>query len=155
MREHFALLAGICRLHNGAIVKTIGGAVMGAFADPADAMRAAIDIQAEIEDFNAQSGTEPIVVKAGVHAGPCISVTLNERLDYFGGTVNLASRLQGQSLGDDIVVSRQLAADPAVAVVLADYELETNTSEIRGFNDAVTFYRLTPKALKAGHENST
>ena len=154
VREHFALLAGICRRHNGAIVKTIGDAVMGAFADPADAMRAAIDIQAEIKDFNAQSGIEPIVVKAGVHAGPCISVTLNERLDYFGGTVNMASRLQGQSQGDDIVISRQLAADPAVAAVLADYDLETNTSEIRGFNDAVTFYRLTPDALKAGRDNS-
>ena len=58
-------------------------------------MAAAIDIQAEIKDFNAKSGTEPIVVKAGVHVGPCISVTLNERLDYFGGTVNMASRLQG------------------------------------------------------------
>lgn len=92
MREHFALLVGICWRYNGAIVKTIGDAVMGAFAD---AIRAAIDIQAEIKDFNAKSGTEPIVVKAGVHVGPCISVTLNERLDYFGGTVNMASRLQG------------------------------------------------------------
>jgi len=149
VREHFALLAGICRGHNGAIVKTIGDAVMGAFADPADAIRAAIDIQAEIKYFNAKYGTEPIVVKAGVHARPCISVTLNERLDYFGGTVNMASRLQGQSHGDDIVVSHQLA----VAAVLADYKLETNTSEIRGFNDAVTFYRLTPEALNVGREN--
>ena len=149
VREHFALLAGICRRHNGTIVKTIGDAVMGAFSDPADAMRAAIDIQTEIEDFNAQSVSEPIVVKAGVHCGPCISVTLNERLDYFGGTVNLASRLQGQSTGGDIVVSRELAADPAVATVLTDYELEPNSSESRGFSDVVMFYRLTPESLRA------
>ena len=34
-----------------------------------------------------------------------IAVTLNDRLDYFGSTVNMAARLQGQSAGDDIVFS--------------------------------------------------
>jgi class 3 adenylate cyclase len=47
-------------------------------------------------------------------------VTLNDRLDYFGSTVNMAARLQGQSRGGDIVLSRAVADDPAVQVVLAD-----------------------------------
>ena len=38
-----------------------------------------------------------IAIKLGLHKGPCIAVTLNERLDYFGGTVNMAARLQGRS----------------------------------------------------------
>ena len=55
----------------------------------------------------------------GVHAGPSVVVTLNDRLDYFGSTVNMAARLQGQSTGGDIVLSRAVADDPAVREVIA------------------------------------
>ena len=58
-------------------------------------------------------------IKIGLHAGPCIAVTLNDRLDYFGSTVNLAARLQGESQGGDIVLSVEMAGDPAVAEVLS------------------------------------
>src|SRR5437870_1864222 len=56
----------------------------------------------------------PLTLKAGVHIGPCIAVTLNDRLDYFGSTVNLAARLEGQSTGDDVVVSSAVYCDPEV-----------------------------------------
>ena len=46
VREHFALLAAIVRDHDGAVVKTIGDAVMASFSDPAQAVRAAIAMQA-------------------------------------------------------------------------------------------------------------
>ncbi len=60
----------------------------------------------------------PIVIKLGVHSGPTIAVTLNDRLDYFGSTVNMAARLQGQSEGRDIVLSPETAADATVAPLL-------------------------------------
>jgi class 3 adenylate cyclase len=69
-------------------------------------------------------------------------VTLNERLDYFGSTVNLASRLQGESAGGDIVLSAEIAADPAVAEVLADQRLTEESVAIRGFDRAIAFRRL-------------
>ena len=56
-----------------------------------------------------------MVLKLGLHEGPCIAVTLNDRLDYFGQTVNLAARLQGQSRGGDIVLSQPLAEAPVFA----------------------------------------
>ena len=87
----------IIREHDGAIVKTIGDAVMAAFADPADAVRAAIAIQRRVAASTPTHGGDAIVIKLGLHAGPCIAVTLNDRLDYFGSTVNLAARLQGES----------------------------------------------------------
>ena len=59
------------------------------------------------------------MLKVGVHAGPSVVVTLNDRLDYFGSTVNMAARLQGQSEGGDIVLSRAVADDPAVRPLLA------------------------------------
>ncbi len=142
VREHFAFLAGVVREHNGTVVKTIGDAVMAAFADPADAVRAALAIQAGVTGFNAASGGEALVIKLGLHGGRCIAVTLNERLDYFGSTVNTAARLQGESEGGDIVLSQDLGADPVVAAILAPHTPTTESRAIKGFDEPVAFLRL-------------
>jgi class 3 adenylate cyclase len=142
VRDHFAFLGAIIRENDGAIVKTIGDAVMAAFADPAKAMRAAIAIQRRVAAFNQAQGSDGIIIKVGLHAGPCIAVTLNERLDYFGSTVNLASRLQGESSGGDIVLSAEMAEDPAVADVLAGQSLSRESVAIRGFDRPIDFHRL-------------
>jgi class 3 adenylate cyclase len=47
-------------------------------------------------------------------------VTLNDRLDYFGSTVNMAARLEGQSTGDDVVISSAVYSDPQVRDLLID-----------------------------------
>ena len=59
-------------------------------------------------------------LKAGLHYGPCIAVTLNERLDYFGSTVNIAARLVGLSGGSDIILSAAVREDPEAAAFLAE-----------------------------------
>ena len=147
VREHFAYMAGAVRAQNGGIVKTIGDAVMAAFSDPADAVRAALAIQGDVATFNRDHGlgqADGLVIKLGLHGGPCIVVTLNDRLDYFGSTANLAARLQGQSRGGDIVLSRTLADDPAVAPLLRDVPNASEVAMIKGFADPVGFLRLTP-----------
>jgi class 3 adenylate cyclase len=65
-------------------------------------------------------GVSPLSLKAGLHTGPCIAVTLNDRLDYFGSTVNLAARLEAQSTADDVVISAAVYNDPAVRELLSD-----------------------------------
>jgi class 3 adenylate cyclase len=147
VREHFQVFEKALERHNGVLVKTIGDAVMAAFADPADAVRAALAIQQKVADFNAGHGGEAIVIKLGLHKGPCIAVTLNERLDYFGSTVNLAARLQTQSMGGDIVLSRALAEDPAVATVLRGRALQDEAATIKGFERPVPFRRVTGATL--------
>ena len=116
VREHFAFLAETVRRHDGAIVKTIGDAVMAAFGDPAEAVRAAIAIQSQVAGVQCPlTDRKASPSSSACTQGPCIAVTLNDRLDYFGTTVNLAARLQGESRGGEIVVSEALAADPVVA----------------------------------------
>ena len=144
VREHFAFLARIVREHDGAIVKTIGDAIMAAFHDPADALRAALAAQRTVADFNRDRETGEVALKIGLHAGPCIAVTLNGRLDYFGGTVNLAARLQGQSRAGDIVLSPAVAIDPAVAPLLGNLDSVEEESPLRGFVNPVPYLRLTP-----------
>ncbi|MFZ1429237.1 MAG: adenylate/guanylate cyclase domain-containing protein, partial [Geminicoccaceae bacterium] len=141
VREHFAYLAGIVREHDGAIVKTIGDAVMAAFHDPLQALRAAIAMQERVAAFNAASRA-PVVLKLGLHDGPCIAVNLNDRLDYFGGTVNLAARLQGESRGSDVVISEPVAAAPGAAEIIAAHQPRAETARLRGLATPVAFLRL-------------
>jgi class 3 adenylate cyclase len=148
VRDHFAFLAAIVRDHDGAIVKTIGDAVMASFGDPADAVKAALAMQTNIADFNRNhgGGDRSLVVKLGIHSGASVIVNLNERLDYFGSTVNMAARLQGQSAGGDVVVSRAIAQDPAVKLLLAKLSTREESISLKGFETPVVFVRVWPAA---------
>lgn len=149
VRRHFGVLAEIIREHDGALIKTIGDAVMAAFATPEQAVQAALNIHDRIAAFNAEytreTGSTDVAVglKMGLHGGRCIAVTLNERLDYFGSTVNLAARLQGRSRRGEVVLSESLAADPAVTPLLQGRPLSRESAELKGFNRPVPFVRLT------------
>ena len=142
VRAHFAYLAAIVRAHEGAIVKTIGDAILAAFMDPAKALAAAIEMQREVASFNAKQDGAGIVLKVGLHDGPAIAVTLNDRLDYFGATVNMAARLQNESRGGDVVLSRAMAADAQVAALLAGHQASEEQARLKGFDRPVDFLRL-------------
>jgi class 3 adenylate cyclase len=149
VRDHFAFMGKVIREHEGAVVKTIGDAVMAAFVSPTRAVEAAIDIQRQIAAFNRESHVEegaspPIVIKLGVHSGPTIAVTLNDRLDYFGSTVNMAARLQGQSDGGDIVLSPEIAEDATVAPILSGLSVARDQASLKGFDQPIMFFRLRP-----------
>lgn len=83
VRDHFAILGEAIDRNNGALVKTIGDAVMASFASGAEAVRAAFESQAEL-CARAQNMGGELALKAGVHAGACLAVKLNNRLDFFG-----------------------------------------------------------------------
>ncbi|HEY6046679.1 MAG TPA: adenylate/guanylate cyclase domain-containing protein, partial [Pyrinomonadaceae bacterium] len=116
--NHFDVLKQVIADEDGALVKTIGDAVMAVFRSPAAALRAMLHAQQRLATPSA--GMQPLSLKAGMHTGPCIAVTLNDRLDYFGSTVNLASRLEAQSTGDDVVISTAVYSDPEVRELLSD-----------------------------------
>ncbi|MFZ0115872.1 MAG: adenylate/guanylate cyclase domain-containing protein, partial [Xanthobacteraceae bacterium] len=95
VNEHFRLLQAIVASEKGAVVKTIGDAVMATFATPDRAVAAAIRMREAMSDLAAQRQHQGLLLKIGIHEGPCLAVTLNEQQDYFGQTVNIASRVQG------------------------------------------------------------
>jgi class 3 adenylate cyclase len=116
--NHFDILKQVIADEDGALVKTIGDAVMAVFRCPAGAVRAMLHAQQRLA--NPAEGMQPLSLKAGLHTGPCIAVTLNDRLDYFGSTVNMAARLEGQSTGDDVVISTAVYSDPEVRELFND-----------------------------------
>jgi class 3 adenylate cyclase len=115
--NHFDVLKSAIAAEDGAVVKTIGDAVMAVFREPEAALRAMLKAQRILAAPS--DGSPPLTLKAGIHAGPCIAVTLNDRLDYFGSTVNMAARLEGLSTGNDVVISRAVYDDPEVKEMIA------------------------------------
>ena len=116
VRQHFNILFQAVDGHNGVVVKTIGDAVMAAFTVASDALEAAIAMHQKLTDLNQQlqlPQEDWLMLKIGIDAGPCISVTLNERPDYFGTTVNTAARVQGTSQGNDIACTNDVLSEPA------------------------------------------
>jgi len=116
--NHFKVLRECIAESDGAIIKTIGDAVMAVFYRPANALRAMLNAQKMLA--NPPSGTQPLILKAGIHYGHCIAVTLNNKLDYFGKTINLASRLEKLSSGKEVIITEEVMADPEVKEMLAD-----------------------------------
>jgi class 3 adenylate cyclase len=142
VREHFAMLDTVAQRHAGAIVKTIGDAVMVAFSRPADAVAAALATRQEIERFNREHGGPAIILKIGAHCGPCIAVTLNENLDYFGQTVNIAARVQSCAGAGEICLSEALYTAPGVRELLTGQDAASFDAPLRGLDGQARVYRL-------------
>ena len=145
VREHFEILEQAVTAEGGSIVKTMGDAIMAAFRTPASALRAVWTVQ---QQLTAQ-GEPPLSLKAGIHHGPCIVVNLNDRLDYFGSTVNIAARLPNFSAGGEMILSEAIRNDQEVIEFL-----EQNTpanslirfqGDIRGYDQAMDLWRVRMK----------
>jgi class 3 adenylate cyclase len=142
VRQHFALLERAVQNQAGAVVKTIGDAVMAVFSRPVDAMSAALHILQEIDRFNREHEKPEIILKIGAHCGPSIAVTLNENLDYFGQTVNVAARVQSLAEAGEICISEALYGAPGVADVLAGRDVQAFEAPLRGVEGSATVYRI-------------
>jgi len=105
--ELAARLAGLVRRssleHGGTPVKWLGDGVMFYFREPGDAVLAAL----EMVELVGRHGLPPAHV--GIHAGPVVF----QEGDYFGRTVNLASRIAEYARPGEVLVSQEVvdAAD--------------------------------------------
>jgi class 3 adenylate cyclase len=142
VREHFAILEKAIASEGGAIVKTMGDSVMATFRHPIHALRAVWNAQTKI----AERGEPMLWLKIGMHQGPCIVVNLNDRLDYFGSTVNIAARLPAFSQGGEFVFTEEINNDPEVQQFLAETRklgaLSPFTGSVKGFDEPFTMWKL-------------
>ena len=144
VRAHFHALLDIIASEKGAVVKTIGDAVMATFIRPEHAIVAGLRMRAAMDKLNAQRGRDDLVVKIGIHEGPCLAVMLNERQDYFGQTVNIAARVQGLSTSQAIHVTGPVISAGAVTAMLekaAITPIEKHAA-LRGIADEMLVYEI-------------
>ncbi len=144
VRAHFHALLEIISSEKGAVVKTIGDAVMATFVRPEHALAAGLRMRAAMEALNVERGTKDLVVKIGIHEGPCLAVMLNERQDYFGQTVNIAARVQGLSDSQAIHITGPVLDAPAVTAILDKQAITPfqKQAALRGIADKIVVYEI-------------
>jgi class 3 adenylate cyclase len=140
VRRHFDYMTGHIAANNGAVVKTIGDAVMAVFYSPADGARAALAIQRHIREGLVD---ERISLKIGLHHGPAIVVNSNGLLDYFGRNVNIAARIEGASHGGDIILSETCWSQPEVRRVFntAGIVVDPFEATLKGIERSIFLFR--------------
>jgi adenylate cyclase len=82
--------------HGGEEVKGLGDGVMLRCAEPAAAVRLGLRI---VDEFGSDPSCPP--VRVGIHTGPAVA----HRGDWYGRTVNVASRLCSVAAGGEVLVS--------------------------------------------------
>lgn len=134
--DHFDVLQKAVARHEGAIVKTIGDSVMAVFCDPGKALRAYIearDIFSEDDRFG-----NDLQLRAGIHHGCCVAANLNSRIDYFGSTVNLASRFVDFASENEVIVSQNTFSDFELNTMLESIEknstVQNISTRLKGFD---------------------
>jgi class 3 adenylate cyclase len=146
VQQHFDRLRDVTRQHGGAIVKTIGDAVMACYPDAARAMAAALEMREAIRQFNADQPDRSVSLKIGLHHGAAIAVTLNDQLDYFGHTVNLASRVQAMADAGEIWITEDVRHFPGVAPLLEPYTADRRTVAFPGIERPMEVIRIGDRA---------
>jgi len=142
VQQHFERLQDVTARHNGAIIKTIGDAIMAAFLSPLDAVRAAIAMRKEIAAFNRDRPDRELILKIGLHTGAAIAVTLNDRLDYFGQTANIAARVQNLADADEIFISDDVYAASGVQAELQSHAVTEQLASLKGIRNDLRVYRV-------------
>ena len=144
VRQHFGVLQEIVAAETGAVVKTIGDAVMATFSTPDRALAAALRMREAMTRINAARGNEDLLLKIGIHEGPCLAVRLNNSQDYFGQTVNIAARVQGLASSRAIFVTQPVVEDPNAAKILQSQSLRPSMrrAALRGIADETTVYEI-------------
>jgi adenylate cyclase len=121
VQDHFEVVVALIEKHGGAVVKTIGDAVMAVFVDDLDGVRASVAILEAFETFrDGHEHRRRTHIKLGFFAGSAYAVTANGILDYFGQTVNVAARLQGAAASGELILEQALVDRAAAEGALGD-----------------------------------
>jgi class 3 adenylate cyclase len=144
VRSHFGALLTAVSAEGGAVVKTIGDAVMATFSAPERALRAAMRMREAMREINESRGGNDLALNIGLHEGPCLAVMLDDRQDYFGQTVNVASRVQGLADPSAVLATKPIVNSSEVAHLVKDagYRMTARQLSLRGVSETFDVYEV-------------
>lgn len=129
LHEHCVLGEECLRHHGGAVIKTLGETVLAVFDDEAAALRGALAWHQRLaRELRPHWPAENLRLRLGLHRGAALAATINGRLDYFGATVDQALRLPTLGEPDQLLMTRDLAADPHFLQQVRSLGLTTHIS---------------------------
>jgi class 3 adenylate cyclase len=123
---------------------------MATFLNPLDAVKAALSMLDEIERFNQEHNVRDLILKIGIHKGAAIAVTLNDRLDYFGQTVNISSRVEKLSDAEEIHITPEVYNYPGVGDLLSGFQIDHRKAKLKGVQDEMRVYTVVNTVRKVG-----
>ncbi|MBF0188166.1 MAG: adenylate/guanylate cyclase domain-containing protein [Magnetococcales bacterium] len=145
VRDHFVVLKQVVRNHAGAVVKTMGDAIMATFSSPEDGVAAAVDILTGMRDYSNAIKPHELGMKLGLHRGPALTVSAGDQLDFFGQTVNIAARVQGLASAGEICLTEMVNQSADVRSYLERYPFDVSQEEVflKGVSERNTIHRYT------------
>ena len=143
VRHHFDILFEAIEKCGGVVIKTIGDSVMATFVHSQDGLLAALEAMKKFP-YNDSAEELTLDVKFGLHSGPCIAVNLNDWMDVFGSTVNMAARIQGTAKEGELVISEEVFKFRECKEVIAKYvkQVGKRTVKLRGIEEGITVYSI-------------
>ncbi len=148
VRLHFDVLNEAVASNSGAVIKTIGDAIMATFLDPVNAVSAALGMFRGLAVFNADMSAG-LNLNVGIHRGHSIAVRLNNRLDYFGQNVNIAARTQQLSTHGQILITQDVFDAPGVGDLLAGHAVVPVEATMKGVGEVIRVFQVTSPAQVA------
>ena len=106
----------------------------------------------EIARFNRAFTSRDMILKIGIHKGACIAVTLNDRLDYFGQTVNTASRVQGLAAQRRSISRRKCSLSRASRPLLKGCRVFGGKVKLKGIQEEIQVYKIVAPDLGNGRD---
>jgi class 3 adenylate cyclase len=125
-------------------VRTIGDAVMATFPTPDQAVGAALHMRTGMQGLNEKHKRADLLLKIGIHEGPCLAVTQNGSQDYFGQTVNIAARVQNLAVSRSILVTACVIDNPRTMALLEANNLSpvAKGAALPGIADEMMVYEI-------------
>jgi class 3 adenylate cyclase len=146
VQEHFKILTDSVRRNSGAIVKTMGDAIMATFSLPQEGVNAAVEMINEMQSLNEKLRAEDheLGLKIGLHEGSALAINADERVDYFGQSVNIAARVQGLAKASEIWITEPIFLVNGVHDVFnaGGYVEEKQSVFLKGIREATTVYKM-------------
>lgn len=144
VRAHNKIVREALTQFTGREVKHTGDGMMCSFAQPTNAVEAAVTIQRNVQRFAQANPDKPLRLKIGINAGEPIA----EENDLFGTTVQLAARLVDEANQDEIFISDTVRG---ICTGKGFNFSNKGNYELKGFGDAITVYEVLwqPEVAKA------
>jgi class 3 adenylate cyclase len=144
VRSHFLKAYEAVKNNDGAVIKTIGDAVMATFTHPLDGLKAAVEMQ---KYFNGKNPETRLRLRVTMNTGSCLAVNLNSNIDYFGNTVNLGAKIQAVAGAGQIGFTQSVADDTEVKKFLQESKLsvEKVDFEMKWAKKTIPVYRVEVK----------
>jgi class 3 adenylate cyclase len=121
IKEHFDALFQSIAKNSGGVIKTIGDAIMVIFKEPVDAVKTSFELKQAVADLLVKNKikNDNYGLKVGISSGTALIVKMNDVMDLFGTTINIAARIVNFADNNSVSTTPSITDNPEVKEFLA------------------------------------